>query len=75
MQRGRGRSGRWGQALTLAASLAPTLALAHPGDHAAMGLSQVAHHIATSPDHLAELVIAGLFALGGAVRLARRARR
>jgi len=40
-----------------------------------MGLSQVAHHIATSPDHLAELVIAGLFALGGAVRLARRARR
>ncbi|HET6972176.1 MAG TPA: hypothetical protein VFH92_13700 [Phenylobacterium sp.] len=50
----------------------PTLALAHEGDHAAMTAAQVAHHIATSPDHLAELAIAGLFVVGGAVRLRRR---
>jgi hypothetical protein len=54
---------------------AATPALAHPADHTAMSLAQVAHHIAASPDHLAELVIAGLFAIGGAIRLRRRSAR
>jgi hypothetical protein len=38
-------------------------------------VAQVAHHIATSPDHLAELAIAALFAIGGAIRLRRRGAR
>ena len=61
-------------AVAIAAWLTPALAFAHEGDHAAMTAAQVAHHIATSPDHLAELVIAGLFVVGGGVRLRRRAR-
>jgi hypothetical protein len=59
----------------LAIALTPTLALAHEGDHSAMSVAQVARHVATSPDHLAELVIAGLFVLGGAIRLRRRSAR
>jgi hypothetical protein len=81
LSRARGRDaakawrGRWSQALALAASLSPTLAFAHEGDHAAMGLAQVARHIATSPDHLAELAVAALFAVGGVIRARRRAAR
>ena len=54
--------------------LAPTAALAHPGDHTAMSLAQVAHHIATSPDHLAEVIMAGLMVIGLVIRQRRHAR-
>jgi hypothetical protein len=59
----------------MAAALFASPALAHEGDHTAMTAAQVAHHIVTSPDHLAELVIASLFVLGGAIRLRRRSAR
>ena len=62
------------RALSAAVLLAPTVALAHPGDHETMTVAQVAHHIATSPDHLAELAMLGLFMIGAAVRVRRMAR-
>ena len=52
--------------------LTPTLALAHPGDHLSMTVGQVAHHIATSPDHLLEVGFAALMTLGEALRVRRR---
>jgi hydrogenase/urease accessory protein HupE len=52
--------------------LAPTAALAHPGDHTAMTVAQVAHHIATSPDHMLEVVFAILMGVGEWWRLRRR---
>ncbi len=61
--------------LFAAALLAPAAAFAHPGDHTAMTVGQVARHIITSPDHLAELVMAGLMVLGLGIRARRRARR
>ena len=54
--------------------LIPTTALAHPGDHLGMGVAQVVHHIVTSPDHLAEVVMAGLMVVGLLIRQRRRAR-
>jgi hypothetical protein len=54
--------------------LAPTAALAHPGDHTAMSIAQVAHHIASSPDHVAELIMAGLMVVGLVIRQRRHAR-
>ena len=55
--------------------LAPTVAFAHPGDHTTMSMGQIAHHIATSPDHLAEVAMAGLMAIGLLIRHRRRAAR
>jgi hypothetical protein len=52
--------------------LAPTLALAHPGDHVSMTATQVVHHIATSPDHLLEVVFAVLMICGEGWRIRRR---
>jgi hypothetical protein len=52
--------------------LAPAAALAHPGDHETMTVSQVAHHIATSPDHLLEVVFLVLMVVGAGLRLHRR---
>jgi hydrogenase/urease accessory protein HupE len=57
------------------ALLSPTLAFAHPGDHMAMSAGQIAHHVLTSPDHLLELIMLGLMAAGGWIRLRRRAAR
>jgi ABC-type enterobactin transport system permease subunit len=57
------------------ATLAPATAFAHPGDHMAMSAAQVAHHIVTSPDHLAELIMAGLMLVGLGIRQRRRAAR
>ena len=50
----------------------PTLAMAHPGDHTAMTVAQVAHHIATSPDHLLEVGFAVLMVFGEGLRVRRR---
>jgi hypothetical protein len=61
--------------LFAAVLLAPAAALAHPGDHTAMSAAQVAHHIVTSPDHLAELVMAVLMVVGLGIRARRRATR
>ena len=61
--------------LFAAVLLAPAAAFAHPGDHTTMGFGQIAHHIVTSPDHLAELVMAGLMVVGLAIRARRRAAR
>ncbi len=58
-------------AATLAAT--PSLALAHPGDHEHMGVGAIAHHIATSPDHLMEVIMLGLMVGGQAWRTRRRA--
>ena len=55
--------------------LAPAAALAHPGDHTTMTIGQIAHHIVTSPDHLAELIMAGLMVVGLGIRARRRAAR
>ena len=52
--------------------LTPTLAMAHPGDHTAMTVAQVAHHIATSPDHLLEVGFAVLMVFGEGLRVRRR---
>ena len=59
-------------ALISAALLAPATAFAHPGDHGAMSLAQAARHVTGSPDHLAMLVVLGLVAVGGVIRLSRR---
>ena len=58
-----------------AVMLAPAAAFAHPGDHTTMTVGQIAHHIVTSPDHLAELVMAGLMVVGLGLRARRRAGR
>ena len=58
--------------LFAAVLLAPTAALAHPGDHTAMTVAQVAHHIATSPDHMLEVVFAILMGVGEWWRIRRR---
>jgi hydrogenase/urease accessory protein HupE len=58
--------------LFAAVLLAPTAALAHPGDHTAMTVAQVAHHIATSPDHMLEVVFAILMGVGEGWRIRRR---
>ena len=55
-----------------AALLAPAAAAAHPGDHTAMTVAQVAHHIVTSPDHLLEVVFAVLMIAGEGWRIRRR---
>jgi hypothetical protein len=52
--------------------LIPTLAFAHPGDHVSMTATQVAHHIATSPDHLLEVGFAVLMVFGEGLRMRRR---
>ena len=52
--------------------LAPTVALAHPGDHGGMSLAQIAHHIVTSPDHLLEVGFLGLMVFGEGLRIRRR---
>jgi len=54
--------------------LIPAAAFAHPGDHTAMTVAQVAHHIATSPDHLLEIAFAVLMIAGEAYRRRRAAR-
>ena len=56
-------------------SLAPAIASAHPGDHATMSVAGVAHHIVTSPDHLAEVVMGALMVVGLVIRQRRRAAR
>ena len=58
--------------LFTAVALAPTAALAHAGDHTAMSPAQVAHHIATSPDHLLELAFLVLMIFGEGLRIRRR---
>ena len=55
--------------------LTPTLALAHPGDHSAMGFTQALHHLFSEPDHLAMMAALAVVAVGGWGFLrARRAR-
>lgn len=61
--------------LAAALALAPAAALAHPGDHEHLDLGRIAHHIATSPDHLLELIMLGLMIAGGLWRVRRRAQR
>ena len=61
--------------LFAAVVLTPAAAFAHPGDHTSMTVGQIAHHVVTSPDHLAELVMAGLVATGLGIRARRRAAR
>jgi hypothetical protein len=60
------------RALFAAVLAAPAVALAHPGDHETMTVSQVVHHIATSPDHLLEVVFLVLMLVGAGLRLHRR---
>jgi hypothetical protein len=54
---------------------APAIAFAHPGDHAAMTAAEVAHHIATSPDHMLEIGFLVMMGVGQLVRIRRRAAR
>ena len=68
-----GWRGRWAGS-AVAMFLAPTAAFAHPGDHTAMTVAQVAHHIVTSPDHLLEVVFAILMIAGEVYRRRRAAR-
>jgi hypothetical protein len=60
------------RALVAAVLLAPTVALAHPGDHEGMTAAQVAHHILTSPDHLLEVGFLVLMVFGEGLRFRRR---
>jgi len=54
----------------LAALLMPTAAMAHPGHHDGLTLSDALTHLATHPDHAA-LILA---ALGAALFLLRKVR-
>ncbi len=54
--------------LSFAALLAPTAALAHPGDHRHVGL----FHFVTQPDHLAMIALASAFAALGWALWVRR---
>ncbi|HEV7384160.1 MAG TPA: HupE/UreJ family protein [Phenylobacterium sp.] len=56
------------------ALFAPTLALAHPGDHSAMGFAQGLHHLVSEPDHLAMAALAVVAVGGWGLLRARRAR-
>jgi len=63
------------RAIFAAILLAPAAAFAHPGDHTTMSVAAVAHHIVTSPDHLAEVVMGALMVVGLVIRRRRRAGR
>ena len=59
--------------IALLALMAPTAALAHPGDHGGFSVQGVLNHLVTQPDHA--VIIAAAFGVGLYVLYRVRARK